>query len=134
MQLPHGATVAVADGAKLVLFRNTGDEGHPRLTALPTPTIDAHNKGSGGRHQDSDANPSHGQLDEDGFAAGTADWLNTQALTNKIDALVVIAAPRTLGELRKHFHKALTAKIVGEISKDLTGHPAADIEKAIAAA
>lgn len=134
MQLPKGATVAVADGAKLVLFRNTGEGDHPKLTAMATPDIDAHNKGSGGRHQDSDANPSGGQINEDGFAAGTAAWLNSQALTNKIDALVVIAAPRTLGELRKHYHKGLTAKIVAEISKDLTGHPAADIEKAIAAA
>lgn len=134
MQLPHGATVAVADGAKLVLFRNTGDEAHPKLTALPTPDIDADNKGSGGRHQNSAANPSDSQLDEDGFAAGTAEWLNSQALTNKIDKLVVIAAPRTLGELRKHFHKSLTAKIVGEISKDLTGHPIPDIERAIASA
>ncbi len=133
MLLPHGATVAVADGAKLVLFRNTGNEAHPELTAMATPDIDTHNKSGGQRHQTSDANPSLGQLDEDGFAAGTADWLNHQALTNKIDALVVIAAPRTLGELRKHFHKALTAKIIGEISKDLTGHPAADIQKAIAA-
>ncbi len=134
MQLPHGTTVAVADGAKLVLFRNTGNESHPKLTAMTTPDIDAHNKGSGGRHQDSDANPSGAQLDEDGFAAGTAAWLNSQALTNKIDHLVVIAAPRTLGELRKHFHKTLTARIVCEIAKDLTGHPAADVEKAIAAA
>jgi protein required for attachment to host cells len=46
----------------------------------------------------------------------------------------VIAAPRTLGELRKHYHKTLEAKMVGEISKDLTGHAMADIEKVIAAA
>ena len=134
MQLPHGATVAVADGAKLVLFRNSGNEANPTLAAIHSPEIDTHNKSAGQRHQVGDKNDAPAQLEEDGFAAGTAEWLNQQALTNKIDALVLIAAPKTLGELRKHFHKALTAKIVGEISKDLTNHPADDILRAIAAA
>jgi len=39
-----------------------------------------------------------------------------------------------LGELRKHYHKSLTAALVGEIAKDLTGHSIADIEKTVAAA
>ena len=46
----------------------------------------------------------------------------------------IIAAPRALGEMRKHYHKTLSAKLLGEISKDLTGHPIADIESAIQAA
>ena len=48
MQLPKNTTVAVADGTKLHLFRNTGDEAHPKLTALPEPTIGGDNK-SGNR-------------------------------------------------------------------------------------
>ncbi len=52
----------------------------------------------------------------------------------KIDSLIVVAAPRTLGELRKHYHKALSAVLAGEIAKDLTGHSIADVEKTIAAA
>ena len=40
----------------------------------------------------------------------------------------------TLGELRKHWHKDLQAKLAGEIAKDLTGHStdqiAAAVEKA----
>ena len=51
-----------------------------------------------------------------------------------IEQLVVIAAPRSLGELRKHYHKTLEAKLTGEIAKDLTGHSIADIEKAVHAA
>ena len=134
MKLPKNAVVAVADGETLKLYRNTGDEGSPSLTALPDADVATTNKGSGGRHQSSSANPSDSQQDEDSFAAGIAAHLNKQALGGKIDDLVVIAAPRTLGELRKHFHKALEAKIVGELSKDLTGHSTADIERAIAAA
>ena len=134
MKLPKNAIVAVADGENLDLYRNTGDEGSPSLTAMPHGGISTSNKGSGGRHQSSSANPSDSQQDEDGFAAGVAAELNKRVLDGKIDDLVVIAAPRTLGELRKHYHKTLEAKLVGEISKDLTGRSAADIEKAIAAA
>lgn len=134
MNIPKGATVAVADGEKLNLFRNTGEESEPKLEALPDADIDSSNKGSGGRHQSSSANPSDSQQDEDGFAAGTAEMLNKRVLDGKIDSLIVVAAPRTLGELRKHYHKALSAVLAGEIAKDLTGHSIADVEKTIAAA
>lgn len=134
MKLPKNALVAVADGEILKLYRNTGDEGSPSLTALPDADISTSNKGSDGRHQSSSANPSDSQQDEDGFAAGIAALLNKQAMGGKVDAVVVIAAPRTLGELRKHYHKTLEAKLVGEVSKDLTGHSVADILKAIASA
>ncbi|WP_243451998.1 host attachment protein [Sphingosinicella soli] len=60
--------------------------------------------------------------------------LNKRVLDGKIDALIIVAAPRTLGELRKHYHKALSAVLVGEILKDLTGHSVADVESTIAGA
>lgn len=53
MLLPKGATVAVADGEKFNLFRNTGDEANPALTAMPEPDIESVNKGSGSGHQSS---------------------------------------------------------------------------------
>ena len=134
MKIPKGALIAVADGEILNLYRNDGDESSPSLAAMPDVAISSENKGSGGRHHSSSANPADSQQDEDGFAAGTAAMLNTRVLDGKVDALIVIAAPRTLGELRKHYHKALVAVLAGEISKDLTGHSVADIEKTIAAA
>ena len=134
MQLPRNAVVAVADGETLTLYRNTGDERAPSLTALPEADVSTTNRSSGSRHQSSSANPSDSQQEEDSFAAGVAGLLNTRVLDGKIDDLIVIAAPRTLGELRKHYHKALEAKLTGEIAKDLTGHGAADILKTIAAA
>lgn len=134
MKLPKNAIVAVADGETLNLYRNTGDEGSPSLTSLPAADVSTTNKGSGGRHQSSSANPSDSQQNEDGFAAGIAELLNKRVLDGDIDDLVVIAAPRTLGELRKHYHKALEAKLSGEIAKDLTGHNAADILTTIASA
>lgn len=134
MQLPKGATVAVADGKKLNLYKNTGDEHDPKLTVVPASVDDNENRGSGGRHHSSSANHDAGQLEEDSFAAGVADLLNKQVLGGSISALVIVAAPKTLGELRKHYHAKLSAVLISEISKDLTGHPVHDIEKAIAAA
>ena len=134
MDLPKGAIVAVADGEKLNLFRNTADNGTLKLTALPPANIDGDAKGSGGRHQSNSANPDDSQIDEDGFAAGVAKHLNQMTKSGKVSKLVIIAAPRTLGELRKQYHKTLSAALAGEISKDLTGQSIGEIEKAIAAA
>ena len=134
MQLPKGTTVAVADGEILKLFSNTGDATNPKLIALPGSDVLSDNKGSGARHQSSSANPDNSQVEEDSFAAGIAGLLNRQVLDGKVTDLIVIAAPRTLGELRKHYHNKLSATLVGEISKDLTGHSLQDIEKAIATA
>jgi protein required for attachment to host cells len=134
MKIPKGATVAVADGEKLNLFRNSGDEANPSLTAQPVEDVANDNKGSGARHVSSSANPDASQVEEDSFAAGIAGMLNTHVLDGKITALIIIAAPRTLGELRKHYHQKLSAVLVGEVAKDLTGHAVHDIEKALAAA
>ncbi len=101
---------------------------------MSEPDIESVNKGSGASHQSSSANPDASQSAEDGFAGGIADMLNKRVLDGKIADLVIIAAPRTLGELRKSYHKKLSEVLRGEISKDLTGHGLHDIEKAIAAA
>jgi protein required for attachment to host cells len=62
---------------------------------------------------------------------GVADVLNKWVLSNKVDNLLVIAAPKTLGQLRKGWHKETEGKLVGEIAKDLTGHSTDDIAAAI---
>lgn len=74
------------------------------------------------------------QQEEDRFAAETADMLKRRALANGFDKLIVIAPPKILGELRKHYHKEVEHRLVGELAKDLTGHTIPDIEKALQAA
>lgn len=133
MMLSRGATVAVADGEKLNLFRNAGDEARMKLEPLPHQSIDATGGTSGG-HQSSAGNPDSSQAGEDVFSGGVVEYLNQQVLGGKIESLVIIAAPRALGEMRKHYHKALSALLKGEIAKDLTGHSLADVEAAVAAA
>ena len=133
MQLAHGTIVAVADGEKFILFRAAGTEAAPKLTAVANPDLgDDDAIPSGGRHHSSAANPDDSQLVEDGHAAAVADQLNTMALEGDIPALVVLAPPKTLGELRKHWHKALAAKIVAEVAKEMTGASMADIATMLA--
>ncbi|KQT54929.1 host cell attachment protein [Aureimonas sp. Leaf454] len=134
MQIPKGATVAVADGRKISLFHNAGDEANPNLTAVSVGDVNTDNKSGGKGHSSSSANPDDNTQDEDGFVAGVVDILNQQVLTGKISKLVVIASPRALGEMRKHYHAKLKDVLVGELPKDLTGQTSADILKALAAA
>jgi protein required for attachment to host cells len=44
-------------------------------------------------------------------------------------ALVVVAPPRTLADLRLSFHPDVQSRIIAEIAKDLTKHPIGEIEK-----
>ncbi|MFA6156816.1 host attachment protein [Mesorhizobium sp.] len=134
MILPNGATVAVVDGGRLRLFRNKGHEPHVDLVSLPDPEVGSGHAGSGTRHRSSTANPDDGRLKEDDFIAGAAKHLNAEVLAGRIQQLLVIADPRSLGELRKHFHGTLTGRLVGEIGKDLSGQTDASIQSAIMAA
>ena len=74
------------------------------------------------------------QQEEDRFAAETAEMLKQRALKNEFESLIIIAPPKTLGELRKHYHKEVSSRLTAEIDKDLTGHPVDQIEKALIAA
>ena len=134
MQLPNQTVVAVADGAKLSLFQNEGDAANVKLRAIPADHIDSSKISSGARHVSSAANPDDSQQEEDGFSGGIADMLNKQVLDGKIKNLVIVAAPRTLGEMRKGYHKSLSDVLIGELDKDLTGHSLQEIERALAAA
>ena len=131
MILPHGALVVVADGSKLQLFRNKAVEPEIELIAFSHPAIVPSNAGSGLRHHNESSNPDAHRKAEDGFVAVSAGQLNRMALDGAFDRIVIIADPRTLGELRKHFHAALQSRIIGELAKDLTGHSVHDIAAAV---
>ena len=132
MILPTGTTIAVADGETVRLFHNTGVKPGVHLVeitaALPVP---AHS-GSGARHRTGTANPDGRRLVEDDFAAATAAFLNKLSLDGTIEHLVVVSDPRTLGEMRKHFHRDLKGKIIGEFAKDFSRRSLKDIATLIA--
>jgi len=143
MQLPKNSVVLVADGRKSLFFRNEGDGDAPNLqieekaeqinpahheqasdtAGQSMKTID----GRGGSMEEVDFH----QQEEDRFAAEIADELKARALANDYDVLVIVAPPQTLGELRKHYHKEVERRIVGEVPKDLVNLPVPEIEKAL---
>ena len=145
MQGPHNSFVVVADGAKMLFFRNEGDAEFPKLEVErkreqeDRPDRDwktdepgrAFSSVSSGRSAYEETG--FHQLEEDRFAAETAELLRKRALQNDFESLIIIAPPKTLGELRKHYHKEVEKRLTGEIAKDLTGHPVEEIEKIISA-
>lgn len=131
MLLPHGTIIALVDGDKFELFRNTGNEAAPELTAQATPSLDLHNHSAGSRHDSNKGNPSGHHKMEDVHAAAVVDWLNQQVLAHKIENVVIIAAPRTLGEMRAHYHSKLEQALLGELAKDLVGRKGPEIIEAL---
>jgi protein required for attachment to host cells len=129
MIISPGTLVAVVDGEKLALFENTG---HLSISLTPRamPHVAERASGTAG-HTSSSANPDNDTQAEDGFAMGVAEVLNRLVLDHKVEQLLIIAAPRTLGQLRKGWHKQTAARVVGEIAKDLTGHSPDQIAAAI---
>jgi protein required for attachment to host cells len=147
MQIPHDSFVLVADGRKSLFFRNEGDGEFPNLVVerkedRPDPEdreikTDAPGRTFSGAGM-SDGRSAYEETDfhqqaEDRFAAETAEMLKARALRHEYDALVVVAPPRTLGELRKHYHKEVERRLVAEIPKDLVNVPVAEIEKILQA-
>jgi protein required for attachment to host cells len=143
MIVRHNSLVLVADGAKRLLFRNEGDAQAPHLVVVAAaeqenPAVADQVTDSAGRAS-SPQGASHGalvgadprEMAEQRFATETVAALESEAET--YEQLIVIAPPRTLGELRKHFSKSIEKKIVREINKSVTGHPVGEIEKLLLA-
>ena len=133
MKLPAKAHVAVVDGEHFKLFRNDGQLFEPKLQAEKSPTLDATNFSAAVRkHDDVGQRLGRTDLNELAHGAAVAEWLNERAIANDIKDIMVIADPKTLGEMRRHYHSELEKRLVGEIDKTLTGDPVEKIEKAIA--
>ncbi len=144
MPLPHHALVLVADGRKILLFRNHGDEEHIDLRT------EAHDEREELRNRDlrtdapgtaalsgtsgsADGRPmmeetDFQQLEEDRWIKDAADELKRRALRNDYDALAIIAPPKALGVLRKFLHKEVERRLVCTVNKEMSGRPIPDIE------
>ena len=135
MKCPHKAHVALVDGERFVLLRNEGQIFEPKLSKVSEPSLEATNFSAGVKHQDKSGQiKGNTDLNELAHAAAAAEWLNANAIAGKFDDLVVIADPKTLGEMRRHYHKELENRLSGEIDKALINEPLDRIEKAIVAA
>src|SRR5919201_6522484 len=114
MPLPHNALVLVADGRKMLFFRNHGDENQ---IDLRTESHDARRYQRKDREIKTDApgttRQSFGyghstyeetdfqQQEEDRWIKDVADELKKRALRNDFDAIAIVAPPKALGVLKK---------------------------------
>ena len=133
MRLPSNAHVAIVDGENFTIMRNTGQPLEPKLGSAEKPDLSATNYSAGVKHQDN-AGQQLGRTDLEELAHGAAatEWLNAKAIAGDISDILVIADPKTLGEMRRHYHGELKKRLVGEIDKTMTGEPTDRIEQAIA--
>jgi len=141
MPLPHDALVLVADGRKVLFFRNHGDEDQidlrteahdareyqrkDREIKTDAPGLVQQSFGSGrSTYEETDFQ----QQEEDRWIKDAAEELKERALRNDFDALAIVAPPKALGVLRKCLHKEVEKRVVCTINKEMSGRPVPDIE------
>jgi protein required for attachment to host cells len=140
MPLPHNALVLVADGRKMLFFRNHGDEGQ---IDLRTEAHDARQdrqdreiksdapgtvQQSFGYGRSTYEEPDFQQQEEDRWIKDAADELKDRVLRNDFEALAIVAPPKALGVLRKYLHKEVEKRLICTVNKEMSGRPVPDIE------
>jgi len=141
-KIPHDAFVFIGDGRKALFMRNAGDEKSPNFLTERVFIDDnppTHEQGSdrpGRAFKRAGTNLRSGvgdtdwhELEEHRFAQRVAAAMEGLVRQRKVKALVVVAPPRTLADLRSAFHSDVKKRIIAEINKDLTKHPVLEIEK-----
>ncbi len=123
--------VIVADRHIVRIFMKP--DGHLELIGEATPSMKERRKGtpnhslgrvassgSGAVHHRLEPRSAPGEKEALSFAHDIADWLDRAVAEDAFDRLVVIAAPHTLGDLRKVLTQKTQGRIIAEINKDLT--------------
>lgn len=143
IRLKRKGWVVVADGAKALFLENTGNEFSPSLAVFRKDTQDnpANREQTSDRpgrfndgpqaHRSAVSEADWHQLAEDNFANDLANTLYKRAHKGDVKAIVLVAAPSVLGEVRKQLHKEVSDRIIAQIDKDLTNHPVNEIEKIV---
>lgn len=130
--------VVVADGARAFIVANHGPgTGLAPVLSKTHPVPHTHDLGtdrpgrsfnsarSGVRHAMEQVD--WHQFEEQKFAHGMAKLLDEARARNAFHHLVLVAPPKTLGEIRGKLDKHTLALVAGEIAKDLTQHPIEDL-------
>lgn len=137
MALKHKITwVVIADGARAHIVVNEGPGTgltpvfDAESIASRTPTRDlgsdkpgrAFESADGTRHAMAPRVDWH-RFAKEQFAKRVAEIVDGAAAGGRFDALVLVAPPRTLGDLRKALNDGTRGKVTAELGKDLTGFP-----------
>lgn len=135
VNLRHDDWILVGDGQKALFLRNAGDAEQPSLETIDVlrhenPPTREQGADRPGRLQDRGVQQRSAvqetdwhQLEKDRFADWVAEILYKAAQGKAFERLIVVAPPKTLGELRRVFHSEVEKRVVGTLDKDLTNHP-----------
>jgi protein required for attachment to host cells len=147
VKIPHNGLVFVGDGRKALFLSNEGDEVYPNLKVervFEDVNPPSHEQGterpgriskaiSSGQRGAVDAADWH-VIEEHHFVKRVAAEMERLVRDNKVPAVVIVAPPRTLADLRDAIHTDTRAHVIAEINKDLTRHSVGDIEQHLTAA
>lgn len=145
LKIPNNALVFVGDGRKALFLRN---HGNAKFRNLRTEKVfeeenpSTHEQGSdrpgrlgeaalAGRRSAVEPTDWH-DIEEHRFARKVAAAMEQVVRATKAKALIVVAPPKALAELRNAFAPDVKACIIAEINKDLTKHPLDEIDKHLA--
>jgi protein required for attachment to host cells len=144
MALPNNALVLVADGRKMLFFRNHGDENQIDLrteahderedrkdSEIKTDSPGAIHQSAGYGRSTYEETDFH-QQEEDRWIKDAAEELKERVLRNDFDALAIVAPPKALGVLRKELHKEVEKRLLFTVNKQMSGRPVPDIEALLA--
>jgi protein required for attachment to host cells len=127
--IPENALIIVADGTGARFFRNAGSENRLSLSAIgELAPADLLNAGPAGNRPPESTSQ---ETDEATFAKQLARELYRRVHSEKVPALVLIADPQTLGQIRPLLHKEVKDRLVAEVGKTLTKAPIPAIQKAL---
>lgn len=140
MRLRNSTLVLVADGSRMLILRNIGDEVYPnfeviehcrfenqpdRELARDAPGV-AFSTGNPGR--DTMEEGSVHQALEDRFILSALNAVSIRLSgAEPTQKLIIAAPPHALGVMRKHYDSTILAHLAGEVCKDLTKHPVDEI-------
>ncbi|MGR7994198.1 MULTISPECIES: host attachment protein [unclassified Xanthobacter] len=136
--------VLVADGAKALLFADTGIAPQPKLTVVetvtePHPSTTAQGTERPGRVHESAGvsrsaveQPDLHDAAETAFLTRLAARLGALVESGEVKRILLVAPPRALGVLREALPAAVRPLVSGEVAKDLVKMPVDEIERLIA--
>lgn len=143
-RVSHGAWLVVADARRALILWNRGDFDlldlvlKDELHAPANPATHEQGADRPGRTDHVGGRSSVAQTDwhaqaETRFAAVVAERLERLLREDRPSAIVIAAAPRFLGDLRREFSPALAAVVSSEIAKDFSHLTVLELEREFAA-
>ena len=143
MLVRKDSKVIAVDGSRMAMFKNVGEAFAPVLELIEehkNPSLRTSELGTDrpGRSFQSKS-PSRGaheltdlqQQEEDRFVTDVAQRIE-QIVSDTKAGIILVAAPRALGVIRKHMNTETSARVLAEIAKDFGPDEAEPLAKMLA--